>query len=148
MPLRLHQLPECGRQVPLHEDLSSLRCFALFSQMREKYPGRVLPLLDLILLPFDAVGCLRLDRITIGHLNCGCEHLLQRKRSVRSQHRHQTTGSARRDSRKGTVLGWSVIAARAIELRRGTGRCDTKCVDADDLLELRMVYQRLGLSTP
>ena len=77
LALRLHQLPEHGGEIALHKQLARRRRFPVSACVGEKNRARVLPLLDLFLLPLDVIGGLGLDGITVGHLDCRRQHLSQ-----------------------------------------------------------------------
>ena len=60
------------------------------------------PLLDLRLVPLDSVGGLRFDRVAVGHLDRGRQHVSQGQRPVLGQHRQQPAAS--RDGSEELVL--------------------------------------------
>ncbi len=110
--------------------------------------ARILPLLDLTFEALDGVGRLRLDRVSIGHLNRGRQNLRERHRSVLGEHRHQSAGSPWGYGGEWTVLRRIAIAFRLVIRRSRPARGDSKGIDADDLLRFRVVNQRLSLAAP
>ena len=148
LSLGLDQLAERRSEVGLPEDLARDRRLACLAHMREEHTRRVLPLLDARLAVLDPVRRLRLDRIALlGHLDRRREHLRERHRAVLGEHRHQATRCAGRHCRERAELRRKAHALGPVELRRRPARGHAKCVDADDLLEPRMVDERLRLTT-
>ena len=74
--------PACGR-------------FALRSRVGQEHVLRVRPLLDFGLLPLDGIGGLRLDRIAVGHLDRGREHVGEAERAEFRQHDHEPAWCSR-----------------------------------------------------
>jgi hypothetical protein len=146
--LRLDELPERRREIRLTEDLAGFRRLALLAGVRQEHRGRVLPLLDLRLLPLDPVGGLRVDRVAVGHGDRRRQHLRERQRAELLEHDEEAAGRAGRDGRERTVLWRVVVALRPVVLDGGARRRDAERVDADHLLRVRVVDERLGLAAP
>ena len=145
--LRLHQLAQRRRRSGWR-NLARLRRLARLAGVGQEHRLEYGHSVDPLLLPLDGVRELRLDRIAVGHLDRGRQHVLQAQAAVLGQHHHQPARSARRDRRERAVLGRVGHALRLEELRRGARRRDAEGVDADDLLRARVVDQGLRLAAP
>jgi hypothetical protein len=106
------------------------------------------PLLELVLPALDAVRGLGVDRIAVGELDRGAEHLGERERAELGEHQHQAARSPRRDRGQRAVGRRKVEPPGAEERRRGPRGREAEAVDGDDPAAAGVVDQRLGLAAP
>ena len=146
--LGLDELAQRGREVRLPEDLAGLRRLARLAEVRQEHRLRVGPLLDARLLALDGARDLLLDRVAVGHLDRRLEHVLEAHGPELGQHHQNAAGRPGRHRRERPVGGRVLELLRLEELGRGAGGRHAERVDANDLLRLRVVDERLGLAAP
>jgi hypothetical protein len=103
--LGLNELPERRGEVRLAEHFARNRRLAGLPEVREHDGLRVRPLLERLLLRLDAVRRLGLDRVAVGELDRGRQHLGERERAELREHRDECAGRAGRHGGEGPSSG-------------------------------------------
>ncbi len=146
--LGFNQLLQRAQQIGLAKNLSRLRRFAFFAEMRQKNFFGIRPLLEALFLAFDAVGGLRFNRIALRHLHGRLQHLLQAHGAKFRQHRHEATGRAGRYRGERAIFGRIIHLFLLEKFRSCAGRGHAKRIDANDFFRVRVVNERLRFAAP